>query len=313
MKTILLFFITLWNVTVIFSQNEIIGEELSIPSKKMDVKGTFLIPQNFSKGKIVILIPGSGPTDRNGNQPGFTNNSLKLLAEALYKNNIASFRYDKSVLHSIKNKDFKEEDISFNDFIDDAVSVVKYFKNDERFSSIIIAGHSQGSLVGMIAATGADAFISLAGAGRSIDLVFQEQLLNQAPALKDDIAKTLDSLRVGKIDKNYNKLLSAIFRESVQPFLISWIKHNPQVEIQKLTIPVLIVNGTKDIQVKVEDAELLHKNAKFSKLVIVENMNHVLKEIDGGINENMSSYNKPELPLSTQLVDEMIAFILSIK
>ena len=235
------------------------------------------------------------------------------MAEALYKNNIASFRYDKSVLHSIKNKDFKEEDISFNDFIDDAVSVVKYFKNDERFSSIIIAGHSQGSLVGMIAATGADAFISLAGAGRSIDLVFQEQLLNQAPALKDDITKTLDSLRVGKIDKNYNKLLSAIFRESVQPFLISWIKHNPQVEIQKLTIPVLIVNGTKDIQVKVEDAELLHKNAKFSKLVIVENMNHVLKEIDGGINENMSSYNKPELPLSTQLVDEMIAFILSIK
>ena len=313
MKTIILFFTILWNVTIIFSQNEIIGEELSIPSKKMDVKGTLLIPQNFSKGKLVILIPGSGGVDRNGNLPGLTNNSLKLLAEVLYKDNIASFRYDKSVLHSIKNKDFKEEDISFNDFIDDAISAVKYFKNDERFSSIVVAGHSQGSLVGMIAATGADAFISLAGAGRSIDLVLQEQLLNQAPALKDDITKTLDSLRVGKIDKNYNKLLSAIFRESVQPFLISWIKYDPQVEIQKLTIPILIINGTKDVQVKVEDAELLYKNAESSKLVIIENMNHVLKEIDGGINENMASYNKPDLPISKKLISEVIDFIHTVK
>ncbi|MCB0474484.1 MAG: alpha/beta hydrolase [Flavobacteriaceae bacterium] len=297
------------------SQNDTIrATEVEIPSKGLPVMGTLLMPQAKSTVPLLILIPGSGPTDRDGNQAIMQNNSLKFLAEALVKNGIATFRYDKKILQLMNTEGFKEDSIKFDAFIADAADVIEYFNKDRRFSKIIVGGHSQGSLVGMIAAReGADGFISLEGAGRPVDEILQEQLLKQAPALEKDINRTLDSLRSGKQDPAYSKYLAGIFRESVQPFIISWIRYNPQTEIQKLSIPVLIVNGTKDVQVPVSDAELLHENNKASRIGIIANMNHILKTIDGDLNENMASYYNPDLPVSDELVHILTDFVKSIK
>ena len=305
-----LIYICLFMSSFMWSQTQKSEEtEVNIPSEKVTVKGTLLTPIKVTKPKLVIIIPGSGPTDRNGNQGQIKTNATKFLAEALAKKGIASYRYDKSAIELSKKKDFKEEDVLFSDFITDAKAVVNYFKKDKRFSKIIISGHSQGSLVGMPEANNVDAYISLEGAGRPIDAVLIEQIDKQAPFLTAQTKIVLDSLRQGHIVKNVPLALVSLFRNSVQPFMISWLRYNPQKEIKKIRVPILVVNGTKDIQVSVKDAELLHNANPKSDLLIIENMNHIFKEIKGDITENRQSYTNPKLPIIPSLLDGIVKFI----
>ncbi|MCF6180850.1 alpha/beta hydrolase [Lutibacter sp.] len=284
--------------------------ELDIPTKTETIFGTLLTPNSINKPPLVIIIPGSGPTDRNGNNAMMKNNGVKYLAEALSNQKIATYRYDKSVLKFTKKDSLKIKALTFKTFINEAKSVIEYFKNTKKYSKIIVAGHSQGSLVGMVAAqNNADAFISLEGAGRPIDEILVEQIEKQAPFLKDETARVLTELKKGKLVTDYNPMLASLFNKTVQPFLISWMKYNPQNEIKKLKIPILIIQGTKDIQVKIEDAELLHKANPKSKLELIENMNHIFKEINGGDNENMQSYSNPNLPVMPELTTSIVNFI----
>ena len=203
-----------------------------------------------------------------------------------------------------------EATLSFEDFINDAKEAFTYFKNQKKYNKIIIAGHSEGSLLGMVAANNsAEAFIFIAGAGRSIDAVIVEQLEKQAPFLKEEVLKNFEILKSGKTFELKNEILAALFRTSVQPYMISWLKYNPQDEIKKLNIPILIVNGTKDLQVSVSEAELLKKALPTAELVIIDLMNHVFKEIKGDTTENMKLYNDPYLPISAQLLNTITRFI----
>ncbi len=275
------------------------------------IDGTLLIPKTDKDLSLAIIIQGSGPTDRNGNQNMQKNNSLKFLAEGLYNKGIASFRYDKRIVKLIKKGGFSEKDIHFDDFIDDAVSAINYFIRDERFSKIIIIGHSQGSLVGMIAAQGrADGFISIAGAGQEIDDVIIDQLAIQAPGLKDNARQGFDDLRVNGVAQNYSPGLSSIFRPGIQSFLYSWMQYDPQVEIAKLDMPVLIINGDKDIQVQVSEAEKLNTAKPDAQYEIIPFMNHVFKEIKGDNLENSKSYNEYNRPVVPKLIEIISSFIL---
>ena len=315
MKLKITLLICLYTVLLRAQTHKFVAVELNIPSEKVIVNGTLLSPEVTRNVPLVIIIPGSGLSDRDGNQVGAKGNSLKYLAEGFASNDIASYRFDKSTIVLAKKEGFKEDAINFDDFITDAVNVIRYFKTQNEFSKIIIAGHSQGSLVGMVASeVGANAFISLAGAGRSIDEIITEQVVKQSPMFKDDIAKTFGILHTGKIDENFNPLLTSIFRKSLQPFWMSWMKYNPQEEIKKLNIPILIINGTKDIQVPVSDAKLLHKANAKSELHLIENMNHVFKEVtvDGRI-ENIATYSKTDLPTMIELIDVITKFVNRIK
>lgn len=279
------------------------------------INGSLYSPlKQNKKTNLVILIAGSGPTDRDGNQKGLTNNSLKYLSEELVKNDIAVFSYDKRIISQMKTGTVNEATLTFDDFISDATSVLLFFKkNQKKYNKIIIAGHSEGSLIGMIAAKDkADGFISLAGAGRTIDAVLVEQIAKQAPFLKEETQKNLDILKSGKTFELKNPMLASIFRESIQPYMISWIKYNPQMELAKLQIPIIIINGTKDIQVSVQEAELLKKAKPEAELVLIENMNHVFKEIKGDDAENMKSYTNPDLPIAPKLTNTITAFVKSL-
>ena len=266
--------------------------------------------KNSKKETLVILIAGSGPTDRNGNQKNVVNNSLKYLCEGLAQNDIAAFSYDKRMFAQISLGTLNEATLSFEDFINDAKEVLTYFKNQKKYNKIIIAGHSEGSLIGMIAANNnADAFISIAGPGRTIDAVVVEQIEKQAPFLKEEVLKNFEILKSGKTFELKNEMLASLFRPSVQPYMISWLKYNPQDEIKKLKIPTLLLNGTNDLQVSVGEAELLKKSKPDAELVIIDAMNHVFKEIKGDTAENMKSYNDPNLPISAQLLNTITRFI----
>ncbi|MCZ6594674.1 MAG: alpha/beta hydrolase [Bacteroidetes bacterium] len=276
------------------------------------IDGTILLPDGVENPKLAVIIAGSGPTDRNGNQQMISTNSLKYLAEGLSENGIATFRYDKRIIKQMKDRTLTEESIRFDDFIEDAIAVVDYFKRSKAFSDIYIIGHSQGSLVGMIAARGrVDGFISIAGAGQEIDDVIVDQLDKQAPGLKDNARQAFEDMRANGLAVNYSPGLASIFRKSIQPFMLTWMRFDPKIEIAKLDIPVLIINGEKDLQVQVSEAEKLKAAKPDAQYEIIAGMNHILKKIDGDDIENSKSYNEPKRPVIREVIDLIHAFILN--
>lgn len=290
------------------------AQEKSFKTEEISVnellEGTLYTPDVKKKTNLVILIAGSGPTDRDGNQTGLKNNSLKFLAEGIAERGISVYSYDKRIFSLIKSGNIDESKLSFEGFIDDAVSVSNYFKKENKYNKIIIAGHSEGALIGMVASerAGTDGFISLAGAGNPIDVVLEFQIKQNAPFLLQETRIILDSLKNGKMVELKNPALFSLFRPAIQPYMISWLKYNPQTEIQKLNVPVMIVNGTKDIQVTVSEAETLHKAKPEAEYLIIENMNHVLKEIKGDLAENQKSYTNPDLPVMQELIERISDF-----
>ncbi|MDP4267865.1 MAG: alpha/beta hydrolase, partial [Bacteroidota bacterium] len=193
----------------------------------------------------------------------------------------------------------------------DAVAWIAMFKADKKFSKIYVLGHSEGSLIGIIAAEQipVDGLISIAGVGRTADKIILEQIKNQPKEFVDQTKSILDSLVSGKLVKNVSPQMQMLFRPSVQPYMISWLKYDPAKEIKNLLKPVLIVQGTNDIQVSVEDAKLLSAAKPDAKLLIIEKMNHIMKECDADLNKNYETYNKPDLPLKSGLVDGILDFV----
>ncbi len=314
MKKIITLFTLLLSHTFLFAQENNASEKIiSINIKGVAIEGTLL--SSSPNQKIAIIIAGSGPTDRNGNSGlGVTCNSYKMLAEELAKNNIASFRYDKRGIAKSAIKNFNEKDITFDDYVNDAVSIYNYLKDSSGFKKIFFAGHSEGSLIGMIATerTNASGYVSIAGAGRPIDVVITEQVSKQSPL----IGKETDSLF--QVLKTKNKLdtvppyLISLFRPSIQPYMVSWMKYNPSIEISHIKKPILILQGSCDIQVKILDAETLYNGNKKAKLDIVDGMTHVLKNAEANcVDTNLKTYHDVSLPLNTQLLKDIISFIQS--
>lgn len=288
---------------------EFTSEEIKVNT---NVEGTLLLP-NTQKEKsipLVILIAGSGPTDRDGNQSFMKNDALKKIAEALSQKGIATFRYDKRIVKQIRNQNI-DKNISFDDFVIDARSVIGFFKS--KFETIIVAGHSQGSLVGLLALdAGASGFISLAGAGKPIDEILEEQIEKTAALFSKSTERVLNVLRSGETTSEYPPELASIFNLELQAFLISWMQYNPAKIIANTPLPILIINGDKDLQVDVKEAQLLNSAAQNSKLIIIEHMNHVLVKIDGDDLENAKSYNNPNLKINEELINAIQEFTLAI-
>lgn len=272
--------------------------------------GTLTVPDEVKKCPVALIIAGSGPTDRNGNNPMMKNNSLKMLAEALAKNGIASLRYDKRGIGESKASAVTETSLVFENYTEDAKSWINFLKLDKRFTQLTVIGHSEGSLIGMIAGTKANKFISIAGAGESADKLLKSQISSKSNKVIEDMTfPIIDSLKSGNKVKKVDPMLNSLFRPSIQPYLISWFKYDPQTEIKKLTVPILIIQGNNDLQVPVQDAENLSKANKNAELDIIDKMNHIMKIIDGDKQANMESYNNETLPISETMTTKIVSFI----
>lgn len=280
--------------------------------------GTMLLPASKSPYPVVLIIAGSGPTDRDGNSAAISgsNNSLKMLAEDLAANGIASLRYDKRGIGASAKTLGNEADLRFDAYINDAVLWSKQLRLDKRFLTLTIVGHSEGSLVGMVAAQGknADGFVSLAGLGRPASQIILEQL---RPQLPPDLMKSTEEimalLAAGKTPESVPPSLNALFRPSVQPYMMSWIRYDPAQEIVKLSVPVLIIQGTTDIQVNIQEAKLLAKAKPSAQLLLIEGMNHVLKQVPNEPDKQTKSYGDPSLQVMPQLVTETVKFVKKVK
>jgi pimeloyl-ACP methyl ester carboxylesterase len=279
------------------------------------ISGTLTMPNN-AQGKIpvVIIIPGFGPLDRDGNSSDFNTNMYKMLAFSLGKNGIASVRYDKRMIGKIAGSQ-KEKDLRFDDNVDDVVSLIDMLNSDDRFSKLVIVGHSEGSLVGMLASHDepVKGFISLEGEAVPGEKVLTEEFKNKAGFMSDGIKNVLDSLKRGKINYNVDPELYSIARPSIQSYIMSWCRYDPTNEIHKLKMPILILQGTNDLQVGIENGQKLKSAKSNSIYLVVRGMNYVLKDAPADKDPNLATYKQPDLPLNTEMVSDILDFIQKLK
>jgi uncharacterized protein len=275
--------------------------------------GTLVTPPGAPPTPVVLIIAGSGPTDRNGNGPMLKLDIYSKLATVLADRGIASVRYDKRGVAASQAALSSELAIRFDTYVDDAVAWIKKLRADPRFSRVIVVGHSEGSLIGMIAAQRAhvDAYVSLEGAGFPAATVLATQLKANAPGMAGQWQPILDKLASGATvpAADVPADLGPLFRPSVQPYLISWFKYDPRVEIAKLTGPVVIVQGTHDIQVGVADGQALAGAAPSAKYVLIDGMTHVLTDDPGTTLAQQASgaYADAARPLDATLVTAIVA------
>jgi len=290
-------------------------EEVVLHTATGDLFGTLTLPDSLSRPDVVLIIAGSGPTDRNCNsQAGVHSNAYLMLAHGLGAEGIATLRYDKRGVYKSMAAAPKEADLRFTTYSDDAAGWVSWIREQDRFGKIIIAGHSEGSLLGMLAAqeSHADAYISIAGAGENIGIILKKQLANLPEQTYGEACEAIDSLAAGQLVKKVNPALFGLLRPSVQPYMISWLELEPTEEIAKLAMPILIIQGTTDIQVETANAGLLHQAAPEAKEVLIEGMNHILKEAPADPSANRATYVKPDLPLHPDLLPAITNFIRSL-
>ncbi|MGH9422242.1 MAG: alpha/beta fold hydrolase, partial [Thermoanaerobaculia bacterium] len=200
----------------------------------------------------------------------------------------------------------------FETYVDDAVAWCEQLRKDKRFSAVIVAGHSEGSLIGMLAAKrcDADGFISISGAGHAAADILRTQLAGKLPTeLARQSDAILKNLEAGKTTDNPPAELAALYRPSVQPYLISWFRYDPVKSIATLTVPVLVVQGTTDMQVTVDDAKRLAAANPKAKLLLIEGMNHVLKEVPPDREKQMASYGDPNLHLAPEFLTGVVDFV----
>lgn len=201
------------------------------------------------------------------------------------------------------------------DYVNDVTGWIDLLAKDKRFTGITVAGHSEGSLIGMLTCRKrpeVKGFISIAGAGSpAYDLIEKQVAAQMTPeSIRKEVASINESLKNGKEVAQVPAYLQTLFRPSVQPYLISWYKYNPQTVIASLKMPILILQGKKDIQVQEEEAARLKKASPQAELILIDKMNHVLKDCES-INpqQQMAVYNNPSLPVNAALINAIAEFI----
>jgi len=300
-----------------FVQATVLQRPITLDTGSGELFGSLLLPKSDTPVPVVLIISGSGPTDRDGNNPdGGRNDSLKRLAWVLAKHNIASVRYDKRGVAASLAATPDERNLTLDAYVSDAQAWGRKLKADPRFGKLILLGHSEGALIASLAAPSVDAaaVISLSGSARPIDQVVRQQLSNHLPPpLMLRSNELLDSLKAGKTDDNVPPPLQAIFRPSVQPYLISLFRQDPAAAFAKLKMPALIIQGSNDIQVGVNDAKMLKAAKPDAELALIEGMNHVMRIVPNDVKRQLASYRDPQLPLAAELGTRILGFIDAIR
>ncbi|MEO4055644.1 alpha/beta fold hydrolase [Solibacillus sp. CAU 1738] len=284
-------------------------EMIDIPVQGGTLKAALQL-SNDKPTDIAIIVAGSGPTNKDGNAVGMTNNSYKMLAEGLAEQGIASIRYDKRGIGDNIQLVNDPTALTIDDFAKDVASIVQYVQNDGRFSEVHIIGHSEGALLASIAAQQqqVDSIILLAGAGRTIDEVILEQLSAQLPpSLLEESQSIFATLKLGQTVDSISNELQSLFAKASQPYLMSWLKYNPVTELENAKTKKYVLQGTTDLQVSVADAQKLGEVA--DEVMIIEGMNHFLKKAPLDRAENLATYTNAELALHPDILPAIVELI----
>jgi pimeloyl-ACP methyl ester carboxylesterase len=285
------------------------GEDVSVAG----LSGTLLAPPGIARPPVVLLIAGSGPTDRNGNQGGTGPGEMRELAEALAAHGIATLRYDKRGVGRSAGAAPREQDLVLDAFVDDAAAWLAWLRQRPDLGAPVVAGHSEGGLIAILLAKRMPVagIVLVATPGRRFGDILRDQLRRSgtpAPLLSEALA-TLAALERGETVTQVSPALLALFRPSIQPFVRSMLAVDPARELGGLTPPVMVVAGGHDLQVNADDAALLAKARPDAVRLDVAEMNHVLKIAPADRAGQQDAYRNPALPLAPGLGDAIAGFV----
>lgn len=289
------------------------------PGPMGPLKGTMLTPEGRN-GPVALIIPGSGPTDRDGNNPlGVKAATYKMIAEGLVAHGISTVRIDKRGMFGSREAVPDADAVTIEDYAADIHSWASSIRRQTGVSCLWLLGHSEGALVALVAAQNAPDICGLllvSPAGRPVGEVLRDQIKSN-PAngpILDQAMKAIDMLEAGHpIDvTGMHPALYRVFRPQVQGFLISEFSYDPAALIASYSKPVLILQGERDIQVKEEDARRLKQADPKADLVLLPTANHLLKLVDSSdLAANLATYIDPSLPLAPGVIDAITGFITS--
>jgi uncharacterized protein len=288
--------------------------QIEVAGEPAPMQGTLLTP-DVPPRAAALIIPGSGPTDRDGNNPaGIRAATYRLLAEGLAERGVATVRYDKRGVAGSAAAILSEEQLTFDVSVADARLWLDETLARTGLSCAWLIGHSEGALVALKAAESGNAricgLVLLSGAGRKAGVVLREQLSIGLPAeLYASADAALTELEAGRTTQG-PPALAALFRPSVQPYVISWLALDPAALAAAYNGPMLIGQGSTDLQTTVTDAETLHAAQPASQLTIWNGVNHVLKTAPADRAANAATYANPALPLADGIVEDIANFIL---
>ena len=273
---------------------------------------------------LAIILPGSGPTDRHGNGPGPTlqTNMYDQLAELLQAQGISTMQVDK--------RGVGESTLTGGEgsmlFSDNVLDYQAWWALGQLagYESLLLVGHSEGAQIALAWAAknrpaGLKGLILLAPPGENAaDILWQQLSRQMAPDSEyGQFAKTsLDSLRAGYLlGRPSPPALLALFRPSIQPYLMDWFQDEPMENLERLSgnCPIYIFYGEKDIQVQPSAAMTAWgaKKVPNSYLYTCRSMTHTLKtDIPG---QRLATYSDPDLPLDGELLRAMSSALAALR
>lgn len=288
-----------------------VSTEIALPSQPAPLHGTLLTPDGASA--VAVILPGSGPTDRDGNSPlGVAASTYRLLAEGLAEQGIATVRIDKRGIAASMAAGPAEADLRFDAYAADARAWAAEAASRAGLPCAWLIGHSEGALVALKAVENDDkicGLILLSGAGRPAGAVIREQLATLPEPMKTQASAALTELEAGRTVADTPPALAALFRPSVQPYLISWLPLNPAALLAAYDGPVFIGQGTTDLQIGVTDAQALAAADPKATLKLWHGVNHLLKTAPADRAANLATYADPTLPLAPGVAGDVGAFI----
>lgn len=296
--------------------------EVEAPGPDGPLKGLMLSPA-VADAPVVLIVPGSGPTNRDGNSlHGLDTDTYKLLAQGLAAHGIASVRIDKRGLFSSHAAIPDANDVTIADYAADVHTWAKAIGDKTGAKCIWVLGHSEGGLVAMIAAKDNPpdicGLVLAAAPGRKFGEIIKAQLRSNPAnaAFLDEAIHDIDTLEAGKhvevsVEHTRPEIFS-IFRPAVQGYLIDLLSYDPPKALAAYKGPVLILQGERDIQIGVDDAQRLKAADPSAKLVLLPNVNHVLKAVDSDDRAaNLKTYFDPKLPLAPGVADTIASFVIT--
>jgi pimeloyl-ACP methyl ester carboxylesterase len=277
--------------------------------------GTLERPAGKAKA-TVLIIPGSGPTDRDGNNVrGVKAAPYRMLADDLAARGIATVRIDKRGMFGSKAAGDANA-VTIGAYVADTGAWIAAARLATGAKCVWLAGHSEGGLVALASAhqPGICGLVLIAAPGRPLDVIIREQVAaNSANApVAGQVDAALTALKAGKhvdVSAMHPALAKGLFNPKVQDFLIDMFRYDPAALAKGASVPVLIVQGEHDIQVSRGDADRLAAAQPKAKLVVVPGMNHVLKVAPAERVANVATYADPSLPLAPGLVEAIAAFV----
>ncbi|OYY13266.1 MAG: hypothetical protein B7Y70_02755 [Rhizobiales bacterium 35-68-8] len=276
--------------------------------------GTFAEARNGPRtAPAVLLIAGSGPTDRNGNGPAIATDLYRQLALGLAGAGYRVLRYDKRGVGASAALVRREEDLRFNHYVEDAALALASLRARSDTDAVFLAGHSEGASVAIrtAAQSPVDGLVLMAGPGRRLDAILADQFraMNLPDAMLGRALAILSTVAAGGHVPDVPKALRMAFRPSVQPFLASECAVDPAAELARLNTPTLLLQGTRDLQVGAQDLDALARGRPDAQIVQLSGANHVFKFAPSERSGNFALYRDPRIPLHPDMLPSLVRFI----